>query len=690
MTNTAMPINGPVSMPAYDNRKHYCENIVPKMILTRLLTSARSIASRLLSMACLILLLFGCASGVKQPLLDSASVFNERSSHDKLTLDEILERNRHLDLRNAPTIILMALTAAVKEQRWDIADNLFELIDPQQYHGDDLASYTLAVTQLLLHHKDYQAASAWLNSEQLTTAIPLMNTKDQVGLSIARADVLHALGYYPASAQERIFIESLLTDNNNISANAKAIWQTLLKMPVEQLQAEHSQSVDNAYTAWLELAVIHYSNQIDIAQQVEQVQDWRQRWPMHSAANHLPKSIEALKKSAATRPEKIVALLPLSGPLGEAGKAVQEGLATAYFTALNEGWQLPTITSYDTHQYSIEQLYAQAARDGADLIIGPLEKNKVAALLTMPTDIPVLALNYISDLSEQTIESVAAAETGAESDTGTSSEINTNNSISNTILRTMPASLNIIQFGLAAEDEAQQLAKMARENNYRNAMIIQSSAGWSKRASRVFGEQWAASGGAIVGNTTLTEAKNYSVEIESSLLLPTSHARHERIENIIGQRIEFTPRRRNDIDVIVIFANSKQTRSIKPLLAYHYAGKLPVYSSSHINNGIEQSTKNRDLNGIVFNEIPWVLDSHSLKSQVAARYINNKKLGRLFAMGLDAFYLHPRIKQLQQAPDSQLQGMTGRLSLQNNRVVRELQMAEFVKGKAKKLALTQD
>jgi len=481
----------------------------------------------------------------------------------------------------------------------------------------------------------------------------------------------------------------LLTDNKDISANAKAIWQTLLKMSVEQLQVEHSQSVDNAYTAWLELAVIHYSNQIDIAQQVKQVQDWRQRWPMHSAANHLPKSIEALKKSAATRPAKIVALLPLSGPLGEAGKAVQEGLATAYFTALNEGWQLPTITSYDTHQYSIEQLYAQAARDGADLIIGPLEKDKVAALLTMPTDIPILALNYISDLSKQAIESDAGAETNTEIGTGTGTEKNANN-ISKTILRTMPASLNIIQFGLAAEDEAQQLAKIARESNYRNAMIIQSSAGWSKRASRVFSEQWAASGGAIVSNTTLTEAKNYSVEIENSLLLPSSHARHERIENIIGQRIEFTPRRRNDIDVIVIFANSKQTRSIKPLLAYHYAGKLPVYSSSHINNGIEQSTKNRDLNGIIFNEIPWVLDSHSLKSQVAARYINNKKLGRLFAMGLDTFYLHPRIKQLQQAPDSQLQGMTGRLSLQNNRVVRELQMAKFVKGKAQKLALTQN
>jgi len=656
-------------------------------------------------MACLALVLFGCASSVQQPLLDSASVFNERSSGDKLTLDEILERNRHRDLRNSPKIILTALTAAVIEQRWDIADNLLELIDPQQYRSDDLTSYTLAVTQLLLHRKDYQAASALLNSEQLTTAIPLMKANDQIGLSIARADVLHGLGFYPASAQERIFIESLLTDNQNQSANAKAIWKTLLKMSVEQLQAEHRESVDDAYTAWLELAVIHYTNQIDIARQVEQVEDWRQRWPMHSAANHLPKSIKALKKSAATRPAKIVALLPLSGPLGEAGKAVQEGLATAYFTALNQGWQLPTITSYDTHQYTIEQLYAQAVRDGADLIIGPLEKDNVAVLLTMPTDIPVLALNYISEFSNlpsslnppdplnppdslNSPDPSTSANTSNEA--GNTANKNSNNAVANNGPRVMPAPLNIIQFGLAAEDEAQQLAEIARESNYRNAMIIQSSAGWSQRASQVFSEQWAASGGAIVGNITLTEAKNYSAEIESSLLLPTSNARHKRLENIISQRIEFTPRRRNDIDIIIIFANSKQARSIKPLLAYHYAGNLPVYSSSHINNGIEQSTKNRDLNGIIFNDIPWVLENNTLKSQVSSRYINNKKLGRLFAMGLDAFYLHPRIEQLQQAPDSQLQGMTGRLSLQNNRVIRELQMAKFVKGKAKKTELIQD
>ncbi|MGB1191778.1 MAG: hypothetical protein ACPG3T_02535, partial [Pseudomonadales bacterium] len=79
--------------------------------------------------------------------MDSASVFNDRSSRDKLVLSEILERNRHLDFRNAPKVLLKAFTAAVKEQRWGIASNLLEIIDPQQYRTDDLATYTLAITQ---------------------------------------------------------------------------------------------------------------------------------------------------------------------------------------------------------------------------------------------------------------------------------------------------------------------------------------------------------------------------------------------------------------------------------------------------------------------------------------------------------------------------------------------------------------
>lgn len=625
----------------------------------RQLSSTKTIRTAQPKLALVILLtiiglLSACTNNGLYPSSSSRdidSVFDENDNYGAPALDEILAANRHRDLSQSPEIALQALVAASHEQRWEVAENLLNIINPKNYRVDSLAEYSLAASRYWLQAKEYITALRWLENSQLQNDLPLMKSQDQIGLSLARADVLYGLENYQASAKERIFIESLLMHQSDRNANAQAIWRTLIRIPVSELKIQQTRAVDPSYKAWLELALIHHTNQIDIAQQAAQAQAWRQRWPGHSASYALPESIGALQTLADNRPRAIAALLPLTGPLAQGGKAVQDGLAAAYFTALNEGWELPTLTSYDSNGQSIEQLYQQAVNNGADLIIGPLQKNKVSEFLTMPTTTPIIALNYISD--------------------------------------GLPPPPNVIQFGLASEDEASQIAIAARDQNYRNALLIQSDADWSRRASQAFSQQWIASGGKILSNTVLTEAANYSKEIESSLLIPESHARHTRIENIIGQKIEFTPRRRHDIDVIIVFANSKQSKSIKPLLSYHYAGKLPVYSSSHVNDGLTQSNKNKDLNGIVFNEIPWVLESNEIKNHAAKRYVDNKNLGRLFAMGVDAFYLHPRLKQLQQAPDSQLNGLTGNLSLRDNRVIRELQMAKFVNGKPQKLSRTQ-
>ena len=146
---------------------------------------------------------------------------------------------------------------------------------------------------------------------------------------------------------------------------------------------------------------------------------------------------------------------------------------------------------------------------------------------------------------------------------------------------------SIIQFGLAAEDEARQLAYNARRHGHKNARIIQSNADWSRRAGLAFRKQWATLGGQTLNQTVLSDSKNYSSEIAKSLLLPESQTRYQQLERLLATSIEFTPRRRNDVDVIILFANSQQAKSIKPLLAYHYASKLPVYSSSHIHDGVE-------------------------------------------------------------------------------------------------------
>ncbi len=601
---------------------------------------------RLLSLA-LIFLLASC-SVVQNPAdsgssADFDSVLEDSDAPQLLELDDILADNSLASLRNQPDLALVALQAAVYEQRWESASQLLELVEPTQYRGDALARYTQAACQYWLHSGEYIRAKRWLDNVRLQNELPLMSARNQILISLARAEVLFQLGDYQASAQERIFIESLLTDPAQQQANAQAIWQTLLKTPVSMLKQQQRRAVDQSSKAWLELAIIQHNNEVDNSEQAKQVQAWRARWPDHNAALNLPTSIATLQQLSSDRPRSIAALLPLTGSLADGGKAVQDGLAAAYFNALAEGWELPQLHFYNTDGQPIDQLYQQAVAAGADLIIGPLQKDKVSEFLTMPTQVPIITLNYLAN--------------------------------------GMPPPLNVIQFGLAAEDEAIQLAHAARIKNYRNALILQSSSDWSRRASDAFIQQWQADDGVVLSNTILSVPDNYSKEIESSLLLPDSQQRLQRIQNIIGQTMEFTPRRRNDIDIIILFANSKQAKRIKPLLSYHYAGRLPVYSSSHVNDGVKKRKNNRDLNGIVFNEIPWVLSNNKVKKQAAKRYQNSKNLGRLFAMGVDAFYLHPRIQQLQQSPDSALQGLTGTLTLSNNRIVRELQLARFSDGK---------
>ena len=141
------------------------------------------------------------------------------------------------------------------------------------------------------------------------------------------------------------------------------------------------------------------------------------------------------------------------------------------------------------------------------------------------------------------------------------------------------------------------------------------------------------------------------------------------------------------IGMVVIFllsGNSAEARSIKPLLAFHYAGKLPVYSTSSIYNG-RADPKNRDLDGINFAETPWLLDSNpDLRATIAAGAADSDTYTRLNALGADAFLLQVRFLQLQAGPDALVRGNTGLLSMDPSlQIRRELSLATFDGGAVK-------
>ena len=61
-------------------------------------------------------------------------------------------------------------------------------------------------------------------------------------------------------------------------------------------------------------------------------------------------------------------------------------------------------------------------------------------------------------------------------------------------------------------------------------------------------------------------------------------------------------------------------------------------------------------------------------------------LGRLYALGVDAYRLFPRIKQLARIQNSKLDGLTGSLNLdQQGRVMRTLKWARFENGEIQPL-----
>src|SRR5690606_35755969 len=107
-----------------------------------------------------------------------------------------------------------------------------------------------------------------------------------------------------------------------------------------------------------------------------------------------------------------------------------------------------------------------------------------------------------------------------------------------------------------------------------------------------------------------------------------------------------------------------QARQIKPTLAFHYAGDIPVYATSHIYSGVPNPSADRDLNGVRFNTMPWIFDTQSEEKKMIDSAVKSSAIySRLHALGVDAYRLSPRLPQLAQIPEMRLYGATGAMRL---------------------------
>jgi uncharacterized protein len=159
-----------------------------------------------------------------------------------------------------------------------------------------------------------------------------------------------------------------------------------------------------------------------------------------------------------------------------------------------------------------------------------------------------------------------------------------------------------------------------------------------------------------------------------------SSARHSRIQASIGQKLEFEPRRRPDIQFIFAPSQPATARLLRPQLRFHLAGDIPTYTLGDAYD--PHPTANQEIDGVMFPDMPWMLGGAGLSAEVRedARAFDEPpaRRGRLFAFGFDAFRIAISV---QRGGPIIPQGLTGTLSMDaQGRVRRELEWVRIKSG----------
>jgi outer membrane PBP1 activator LpoA protein len=246
-----------------------------------------------------------------------------------------------------------------------------------------------------------------------------------------------------------------------------------------------------------------------------------------------------------------------------------------------------------------------------------------------------------------------------------------------------PTPERFFQFALSPEDDARAVARYIAASGRRRGVVLVPEGDWGTRVSAAFDEELRAAGGYLLGQASFgsNARADFGDSIMQVLRTDDSRSRHARIQAAVGQKLEFEPRRRPDIQFIFAPSQPGAARLLRPQLRFHLAGDIPTYT---LGDAYEpHPTANQEIDGVMFPDMPWMLRDDGLSGEVreAARQAFGDaaaRRGRLFAFGYDAFRI---ASSLQRGAAINPQGLTGTLSVDaQGRVRRELDWVRIKDG----------
>lgn len=440
---------------------------------------------------------------------------------------------------------------------------------------------------------------------------------------------------------ERLKLDPLLLDEQRKTNNQRALWLTLTNIPRAQLAAITLENKDSLLQGWLELQLISRQNRTQPTSLLSALHQWQTQYNDHPANKLLPNPLDSIAKKMIAQPKQIALLLPLSGALSGPGQAIQEGIMAAHKAT-------PTTTAieiktYDTNQGEINDLYQKAISNGADFVIGPLTKKEVAILAGTAHPVPTLLLN----------------------DTDTTLQE------------------NAYSFGLSPINEATQVAIKAAEKGYNRALVIAPKNEWGQEITKAFSHQWSEQEGQVVDTLSYSPQDDINHRISDLLQITNSENRQRQLKQVAGEHIQTVMSHRQDFDVIFLVAYPSMARQIMPLLNYYNAHDVAIFATSSVYSGSANALKDKDLDGILFCDIPWVF-SHQMGTKNWPEQFNS--YNRLYALGRDSFALASQLNQLMLFPADGSMETNGTLFLKpSQQVARVLEWGQFKQGLAHSL-----
>lgn len=402
-------------------------------------------------------------------------------------------------------------------------------------------------------------------------------------------------------------------------------------------QSPAARDADETTRGWLALADIGQRRWSSRNERDRALSQWEQRYAQHPATravlqdrfNYRPATSPAQRRPGqgvfdnAPRPQNdtVALALPLSGKFANAAEAIRDGFMFAHGNSASAAGQ-PQI--YDSSDLSASQILQRAQSDRVGILVGPLDKPKVAEMQRLNSRIPTIGLNYSDAPGSQP---------------------------------------GFYQFALAPEDEAREVARHATDKGQSRALALVPEGDWGSRVFDAFRSAFEERGGQMVDYATYK---------------PGEPDHRDPIRSVL--------RNRAGADFVFVAAQPSQARLIRSQLRYYRARNLPMYTTSHAYTGAPDAGEDIDLNGVGFADMPWVIGEGDFlanrREEAVQRYPDTAKhYERLFAMGMDAWRLTDRIAEKGLQANDLFEGMTGVLKVNPDGTVRRyLAWAVFRNG----------